>query len=485
MPRKNKTRLVISFIGDTDVNYITPTERDMSPILRLLQKLPGTRPIIAPYDTKLVLFVDDKPGETKRADFAADLEQLLPKMGLGDLQLEPIQIQLDRPTDLRGLYSQLGKFLPKIQVRSYDEVLFHLTSGTPHMTMTLVLYASTLPPSKVRLFQTSRYKDGVDLELQLPYILASREDTRATGGGGGKTLSDDARRDLIKDSVVEDMAAEDVYVGLHELATGRVRHSRALILGPAGSGKWHASRQLAKWRGKPEILLQEPGVVPGDDAILAEATLLVQRLDRWSAADMGALAALRDRRPDVFVAATFRTGQYTAARSAALTEGLPGAVHLELPPLHRRVDVIRLGEALARKAGISDGRLHTRLQHDWLADRFPRGLHDLETLVTTGALLSEGKHPDRESYRRVADALLSRDVLDEAWERLENLRFDPPHLTLEDVLNDFRVAAYTFGLTRCRSQPELAKLTGTPQSTISRTINGGYKGLPTTDGSNT
>ena len=48
MSKKEKTRLVISFIGNTDLKYIEPTAEDMSPILRLLLRLKSIRPIISP-----------------------------------------------------------------------------------------------------------------------------------------------------------------------------------------------------------------------------------------------------------------------------------------------------------------------------------------------------------------------------------------------------------------------------------------------------
>ena len=474
MSKKEKTRLVISFIGNTDLKYIEPTAEDMSPILRLLLRLKSIRPIISPQKTRLVLFDDDPPGKTDRAEFIGKIKAMLPDLGLDGLEVFPAKLTIERPTDLRGLYAQFGKWLPRIQTRSYDEVLFHVSSGTPYMQMTLFLYSSTLPPDQVSLYQTSSHREGTILKLQLPYVLASREDTRGQGGRKSPKLSPAARRGLLTDTVVEDPMAEEVYGKLHEMAAGRIRNSRVLIFGSTGSGKWHAARQFGSWRGKPEVILSDPQSLPDDARIPGDATVLVRRLDRWTMAAMSELVALQDRRPDVMIVATCRTGRHSAARSAVLSDGLPGAVHLELPAVDERVDVVRLGEAIARRAGISDGKLRARLQHDWLADRFPRGLHDIQTLVTTGALLSETKHPERESYRRVADAMAARDVLDEAWAILESLAFDPPNLTLAQVEADIRRAAVKLALSRQVSQKTVGKLMGFSQQTVSRNAAGEF-----------
>lgn len=468
-------RLIVSFIGNTDIDFITPTPPNFSPILRLLNDLESIRPIISPADTKLVLLNDDKPGVTARASFVETLKSRLPELRLDGLEVSSLKFEVERPTDLEGLYEELRKSLTKIGVRGFKDVIFHITSGTPHMMATLLIYSRNLPRNKVRLYQTSPNQEVSVREVHLPYVLASRDDTRWTTGWAGKRLTEGARRELIDDTVVDDAEVEDAYAALHDLAGGRPRQSRLLLFGPAGSGKWHAVQQFARWRSGPDIAVHEPGKVPADDAIPKDATLRVHRLDRWAETDMIALTVLKDRRPDVFVAATFRTGQYTASRSAVLIDGLPGAVHLELPPLHRRTDVIQLGEAFAIRAGMSAGWLHTRLQQDLLAYRFLRGLHDLETLVTTGALLGDSKHPDRKAYLRVSDALTARDVLDDAWSRFEELRFEKD-LTLIDVCSDVQVAALNLGLSRCKGQTELKTHTFVSQQSISRIINSGYKG---------
>jgi hypothetical protein len=454
------------------VKFINPDGKDISPVVRLLMELNAIKPKVPAKQTLLVLFDDDKPGMTERADFCEKIETKLVGFGLDGLEVKRAKISIARPTDLHGLYVEVGESLRNLDVRSFGEVLFHVSSGTFHMQLTLILIASALPPEGVRLFQTSAHKDGSVQELHLPYVVAARADSSGHGRRARQGLEPGARRSLLENSVVEDAAIAEVYQALFKAATGRRGSPRILLFGPIGSGKWHACRQFAKWRKTPGVVVWDVGCVPGSRTIPDAATVLVHRLDRWPAEALPELATLSTERPDIAIAATFRTGGYSASRSAVLSDGLPGAAHFHLPALDRRSDVIPLGRALARQNGIPDGKLHARLQHDWMTDVFPRGLHDLKTLVTTGALLSGSKHLERESYIRAAEGLAARDVLADAWAILDELTF-PPGLSFDQVHEDIRRAVYVLACERAGSQTAAEALIGTPQQTISRVLGGG------------
>jgi len=170
-----KRRLIISFIGNTDLKALginpprtDPPGPDQSPIQRLLGGLPSDSQAV-----RLVLLDDDRAGVDLRARFCDRLREQLPELGIDGVEVERSPVTLpDGPTDLSALYEQVWKAIPTSGPDSADEVVFHLTSGTPAMQLTLLLASQSLRLDEARLFETSR-EQGVR-EFKPPYALALR-----------------------------------------------------------------------------------------------------------------------------------------------------------------------------------------------------------------------------------------------------------------------------------------------------------------------
>lgn len=472
---RQPTRLILSFIGNADLKFREPQGNDSSPILRLLQAVANRDAVlqrpryIPPGDTRLVLFDDDRQGRDERAQFCNWLREQLPGLGLSALTLERYPVDLpDGPTDLSGLYEEVWQAIPTSGPECTDEVIFHLTSGTPTMQLTLMLASQSLRLDEARLFETSR-EQGVR-ELKPPYALAlrrKRERERVTYPSPG-SLSEQARKGLLKGTVVEDTLAESAYAALHKAAINRKQPQRVLIGGPTGSGKWHACQQFARWRQC------DAPVVWGDPAHCPElpegATLLIRWLDAWPEPALNRLAQLADERPDLAIAATLRTDRALGGGAGVgcgshARRILP--VQIALPGLGARSDVVALGEALARQLGLLAGKLKERLQYDLLTDVYPCNLHDLKTLLATAGAHSPGAHPEREAYLQARDRRAARRLLDEAWQAVAGMDFGPGRHRLADVLDAIRWAIVQRALADGRSQDEVGALLGCGQSTVS------------------
>ena len=437
---------------------------DCSPILRLLRHLPTFEPRIPLNRTRLILLDDDRMGPDhaehsgSRAVFCQNLEQSLPGLGLTGLVVERCPIVLPAgPSDLNALYEQVWAALSPAVVGNADEVIFHISSGTAAMQITLFLAAHCLPLEKARLMETSREQDV--REVRPPYVLATRE-VRGRDAAARPRLDAKARGTLLPNTVIDDPLVETCYGVLLKAARNQKMPQRLLLKGPVGSGKWHACHQFACWRGAPPVEWLEPDNQPE----LAEgATLLIWHLDRWPESDLRQLTSLAAARPDLAILGTYRTDLAPVAPLEVLArEGLRGAVHIQLPALGVRSDMVPLGEALARQLGLHDGKLKQRLQHDLLTDVYPRNLHDLKSVLATAATLSPGAHPARGAYVQAREIAEAERLLAEAWQCLQ----ETGGYQLDKVLASVR-AAVVRRAAQGRSQQAAGDLLGLRQQVVS------------------
>jgi len=180
--------------------------------------------------------------------------------------------------------------------------------------------------------------------------------------------------------------------------------------------------------------------------------------------------------PAVSVVATWRTDMPAAAPMHEVARlGLRGAVFVTLPALSARTDIVALGEAVARQAGILSGYVQQRLQHGLGADVYAHNLHDLKQILATTALHSSGPHPDERGWLRAAqiiDAAQRQALLREAFDTLANLRFGPgrPGLTLSDTLELVKWLVVQSALASGRTQDQAGELLGFGQTGISEIV---------------
>jgi len=350
-------------------------------------------------------------------------------------------------------------------------VLFHLSSGAWGMQSTLMLAACCLPLKKARMFETS--KERPVREVQLPVVLFARDARHHLPGRARLTQA--ARRKLLPDTVVDDPTVEAAYAMLAGAAAQRGAQT-LLIQGPTGSGKWHAARQFAHWR-KTQAVREwlHPGM-PVDE-VSGGSTVLIWRLDAWDAGALQALSAWRAAHPDVSVVATWRTDMPAAAAMHEVARaGLRGAVFVTLPALSARTDIVELGKAVARQAGIFDGKVAGRLQYVLGADVYGHNLHDLKQVLVTTSLHSSGQYPDERGWLRAAqiiDAAQGEALLREASDTLANLRFGPgrPGLNLDDTLKLVQSLVVKAALARGLTQAQAGTLLGYTQTGISEIVN--------------
>jgi len=465
---KSLKRLIVSFIGNTDLRSFPPSSdgKDCSPILRLLLGLNQFDPRIPPSQIQLLLFNDDPEGKTKREEFCEKLRIALPSLGLDGLKLVPVPIKLpEGATDLNALYECVRHSLSSPDVRSFDEVFIHLSSGTPAMQFTLLLAANTLPLENARLFETSTEKDVK--EVRLPYVLAARE-IRGRERAPKPSLNKKARGGLLADTVIDDPLVEAGYAALFKSAETSKVPPRLLLKGPVGSGKWHACQQFARWRDQETVRWLEPEQTP---ELPQKATVLIRHLDAWPESALGRLTILAAERPDLAIAATFRTDLPPAASLESLSrDGLRGATTIELPALGVRSDVVALAEALARQLGLPDGKLKQRFQYELLTDVYPRNLHDLKSLLATTAASSPGLHPDRDAYLKAKELGNIQALLAEAWQIVAGMDFSEKRHKLKNVLDVIEAAIVRRAVTEGRSQEEAGKLLGIKQTTVSNIL---------------
>lgn len=472
------SRLILSFIGKADLKYIQPQGDDKSPIMRLIEALLDAdsevqRPqYIQPQQTRLVLLDDDREGYTERAQFCEQLRTQLPGLEMSELTLERQPVALSAPNDLEALYEHIWS-IPTSGTSRTNEVIFHLTSGTPSMQVTFLLASQSLRLENARLFETSR-QQGVR-EVTPPYALAlrkTRERERVAYHGQALTLKDGARKTLIPDTVLDDVQVASAYAALYQTATQRKRAPRVLICGPVGCGKWHACQQFARWYEEDDPVIWLDPLAPPE--LPEGATVLIRWLDTWTDSAQHELIQLQDQRPDVAIAATWRTGVAPLGTAAASggRSGLRGAARIDLPALGVRTDVVALAEALARQLGLTDGKLKERLQYDLLdeRERYPHDLHDFKTFLATAGAYSTTKHPQRAAYVRARDLVETQALLDEALRVVAEMDFGPKRHQLDQVTDVIRAAMVRQALAQGRNQKEAGALLGFSQQTVSEIL---------------
>jgi hypothetical protein len=454
-------RLIVSFIGETDIKFLPPRGEDISPILRLLTGLPGG---LQPQRTRLMLFDDDVAPKRERLDFCERLAAALPELGLAGLTIDRRPIAMPAgPTDLNCLYEAVWAAIPKSGRERADEVVFHFSSGTPAMKVTLLLAANCLRLDRARVIETSSQHHV--LEMRLPYVLAAREIREQERARVRPRLDTTARQALLSETVIDDPVVEAAYAALHKAVRDAKKiPARVLVRGPEGSGKWHAAQQFAHWRGATTIHWLEAAATPD---LPAGATVLIRHLDTWPAGALARLTLLAAERPDLAMVATLRTDRpQMAPPEIQASEGLRGAGQVELPALGVRGDVAALGESLARQLGLKDGLLKERFQHEWLTDVFPRNLHDLKGLLATADLYGPDFHPNRPAYLQARNRLAAEHRLDEAWRALAGLDFGHGRPSLDDLLGEVRAAIVQRVSAQGRTQQETGELLGLSRSTV-------------------
>lgn len=464
MNKITRRRLIVSFVGKTDVKYIEPSDGNMSPVLRLLRGLVDIRPAISASDTELILF-DDGGKDEERELFFEILKNRLPENGLEGLKISRIPVNISRPTDLDAIYDEVWKHLDSLRSGEFSEAIFHASSGTFAMQITLVLAATCRPFRNTRIFQTSKYNDGSLQELQLPYDLAAKDVRRNSRVAQHQKLSPTARRSLLKNTVVEDSSVEAAYQALYKAAKSKRNSARIAILGPTGCGKWHACQQFAEWRGKPVVTIQTGSPTGSINDIPRDATVLLKRIDCWSSEKLNWLFRLSDERSDTAIAASFRVDNPFTAKDSLLNTGLNEFI--ELPALGARNDQVQLAKSLALKNGIHAGKLEGRLKYELFTGTFPHGLHDLETRLCTASLFGGGEHIDQRSFQRVSSNQRAAAILDEAFRILTGLEFRSG-VGLNEIIEDIKLAVVLLAIGKTGSQPKAETLIGISQSAISR-----------------
>lgn len=460
------SRLIVSFIGKADLESGGRAERELrsgpatGPILRLLTHL-STECSLA--GTRLMLFDDDRAGNEERKCFCESLPEVLIELGLRDVTVDRHPIALPRgPTDLDALYHMVWHALPSEREQP-EEVIFQVSSGTPAMQLTLLLAANCLtfrkPP---RLYETSREAPFVR-QVLLPYVLAAQE-RRRDRARVPMNLPETGKKTLLPGTVIDDPHVEAEYAVLYHAATRRAEADVApavLILGPSGSGKWHAARQFTTWRGALASEWWEPSIPAGAEE---STSVLIRRLDAWPSDALARLSRWQFDHRMVAIAATWRTDVVAAAPHLAVArDGLHRVEQVFLPALSARDDRQALAEAVAQKQGILDGYMKERLQFELLTDIYPRNIRDLEETIAMAASRSNGPHPERKAYieaRQIRDAASALALLHECYRTLAGLKFGAGRPGLEDVLDVMRAVVTHHAQAGGRTQDEVAVLLG-------------------------
>ncbi|MBF0160568.1 MAG: hypothetical protein HQL58_13725, partial [Magnetococcales bacterium] len=436
---KERSRLIVSFIGNTDLKYFSikqdnrpPRQDDNSPIMRLLRGIDNKKlnlgQGIPPSRTRLLLFNENGDNHQARAFFCERIKQELEGMGLDGMEVIDYPITLsDGPTDYDNLYQQVDAAIPRSGPET--EVIFHLSSGTPAMHTTLLIAANCLPLGNVHLFETSREKGqdcGGLLSICLPYILAASK-TKIPKNINKKLLSEPAKT-LLPDTVVSDPFVSESYEALHAIAKSRRKSpARVLVKGAIGTGKWYACRQFAKWchdiDGAESVEWLEPVCTP---EIPLGCTVLIRRIDTWSLDQLQRLSRLAADRRDIAIAATFRTGERSSSPLELIqSEGLCGATLITLPVLRARNDIVQLAEAVARQNGIADGKVRERFQYILMEGMLRNNIHDIRSLLTTAMAYSPSKHPIIDHYQQDINNIIADQLLREAWQTIDSMDFGP------------------------------------------------------------
>ncbi|HYN79088.1 MAG TPA: hypothetical protein VES73_15000, partial [Lamprocystis sp. (in: g-proteobacteria)] len=399
----------------------------------------------------------------ERLDFCEKLDRALPELGLAGLTIDRRHIVMpDGPTDLNCLYETVWAEIRKSRPGRTDEVVFHFSSGTASMQVTMLLAAQCLRLNKTRVIETSRQHNVLD--MRLPYVLAAREIRERERARVRPRLAGAGREGLSPHTVIIDPVVEAAYAALYKAATERKIPVRVLVRGPEGSGKWHAAVQFARWRDAATVHWLEAAVRPD---LPPDSTVLIRHLDTWPAAALAQLTLLAAKRPDLAIVATLRTDRpQMAPPEVQASEGLRGAGQVEIPGLGARSDVPELGESLACQLGLKVGKLKERFQYEWLTDVFPRNLHDLKSLLATADLYGPDVHPDRPAYLQARNRLAAEHRLADTWRALAAMDFGPGRPSLDDLLGAVRAATVLRVHAQGRTQQETGEVLGLSRSTV-------------------
>jgi len=473
---KRKKQLIVSFVGGQDLKHfglwVGPAWKsdpsDSSPILRLLRHLATES--AADVDSAILLF-DDEPGTGARTEFAACLDSALRDESITrypEAQVRNITGH-SGPTDLGGLFKAVWASLDLPKADRPDDIVFHVSSGTPAMHATLMVAAMCLY-ERSRMFETSKRSDQGVTAIRPPFKLALKQTVRSHARGALK-LSERARNTLNKGLVISDPVVEAEFAALHKAAS-RPTAPQVIIRGPAGSGKWQAALQFARWRGKshPAIEWNDPQAMTANDArVDCKSTVVIRHLDRWTADELRALQIWTRANPMAAVAATWRDDRRPRVPLSRVTDdGLMTAAHFSLPAFFTREDTIAVAMAMASSPGLHPTHVHERLQYDLLHRSAPRTLHELNTLLAHADSRSPGPHITQDAFgdgiemRRAQRAL---DTLHEAFEAILGLAFTPDR-GLEAVLDEVKYATTLLAADHGRTQDDVARILGCKASTV-------------------
>lgn len=471
MPEPKKKRLIVSFVGHQDLKHFQidsgpPPQRgaDSSPILRLLQALNDRGEL---GGAKLLLF-DDEPASGRRKQFATALTQASQQAGLPVDIPDPVPITgHDGPTDLDGLFWAVWDKLNLPAAQRPDDIVFHVTSGTPAMHLTMMLAALCLY-ERSRIFETSNRPGASASEIRPPYGIALKKRSRPHASAA-RGLPDRARNTLLPGLVVEDAVAVAEFAALYRTAQS-TKPPRVLIRGPAGSGKWWAARQFARWRGKGHAQVEwlDAASLDACPPITVKSTILIRHLDRWDEGRLHALQAWCVRNPLAAVAATWRDDRPPRVALNQVTEiGLRAAAQVCLPAFFARDDKLALAKAMAKEQGLLTTKMHARLQHQMLAPSAPKSLHELAQVLAHAASRSDSRNIEREAFDQGLQMLQAQEslaALHAAFERILELRFED--CKLETVLEDVKHAAVRLASMQGRTHAEIAAILGCSRATV-------------------
>lgn len=481
MAKKHRT-LIVSFIGNTDLEC---SQKRNAPLRENMEqtdtrKLPEDGPIFKlllaqgdpqlfelntrESETTLLLFDDDKPGKTERKEFCDNLTEILKQNGLS-VEIERAAIAMPKgPTDLDALYGAIGKNIPTSGSDKPDQVIFHISSGTPAMKFSLLLASFYLPLKSSCLVETSRER-GVK-KVNPPFILAAKAKDRSEKAKQQK-LPEKILNNLPSHTVIDDSSVHHKYATLYNYVSKKKKEKkRILVTGATGTGKWHACHQACQWveDGKSVVQWTE-GAQP--EVTDETAILMIKHLDSFSSTALEQLNSLASERETLIIMATYRTDNWlqspgTLAKNRA---AMGGACIIELPSLAMRDDIIRLAEALAKKHGIASGKIKERLQLDLLNAVFPNNLHDLESLLITADAASNTKHPETGAVTNEIILNQSNNAMKDIFRKLNTMEFHED-ANLPELLNDLKECVIRKAYTIFKTQDAVAKKIGISQTQV-------------------
>lgn len=460
MPRP---RLIVSFIGGTDLNCAglvhsrkPPQEStDPGPILRSLEYfldkegfggVPGDR----------ILLLDDRPADPVRIQYCQWLQGQVARRGPA-LEVEHAPLALAGPTNLDTLFAETRRVIP--EGPTY-ETIFLASPGTPAMYATLVLAAEYLKLRRPRLIESSR-EQGVQ-DMKLPYELGLRPRQRSWRAPNRQGLPA-APDGLIEGTVCSDPAVLALYAALRRVS--RYQQSPAIVIcGPHGSGKHHAARQMAHWRDHEPLLLSARST-PAD--VPSTGTVIVT--DLQAADDFPAWLALRRRHPEtqfVFLwneSTTDLDVEETVKAHFLAPEGI-----FRLPALAEREDQIALAESFARAVGKLDTKVRQRLQYPLMRHAPVSNLHELKSWISTAAAYSETPNLDSagvERSLRTIKADAARTWLKEMSRILSQQQY-VGRVPLDTLLDAIQMTCWIIHRDGGNSDETIADRLGVPRGTL-------------------